>query len=169
MATNPTIPINRTQTGVRMDRRLVLVLDELARGNLGLLMEDIVLHAFDGANAFSPKTLATIIEIKHKHGMDFDFPDRGEGQAHATGKNEKPVAPDRVQAGFRLETRLLKTLKALAEREDMGLGELLEEIAYHQLVGAKPFTRKTLAAIALLKQVYDVTYDVHDTGNFIER
>jgi hypothetical protein len=36
--------------------------------------------------------------------------------------------PDRVQTGVRLEMRLVKVLKALAELYDLSLGELLEDL-----------------------------------------
>ena len=38
----------------------------------------------------------------------------------------------RVQTGVRIEKRLLKVLKALAEQLDMSLGDLLEGMALHQ-------------------------------------
>jgi predicted DNA-binding ribbon-helix-helix protein len=36
------------------------------------------------------------------------------------------LSPERVQTGVRLEKRLVKVLKALAEIYDLSLGELLE-------------------------------------------
>jgi predicted DNA-binding ribbon-helix-helix protein len=40
---------------------------------------------------------------------------------------------ERVQTGVRLEKRLLKVLKGLAEYLDLSLGDLLEGIALHAL------------------------------------
>ena len=38
---------------------------------------------------------------------------------------------ERVQTGVRLEKRMLKVLKAIAEQKDMTLGDLLEGIVLH--------------------------------------
>ena len=55
--------ITRTQTGVRIETRVLNVLKALCalKGmTLGDLLEGIVLHAFDGKPAFSDQTLAQI-------------------------------------------------------------------------------------------------------------
>ena len=54
---------------------------------------------------------------------------------------------ERVQTGVRLEKRLLKVLKGLAEHLDMSLGDLLEGMSLHCLEGRPPFSRETLAKI----------------------
>jgi hypothetical protein len=67
------IPVERTQTGVRMEKRLLKVLKALAELkdlSLGDLLEGIVLHAFDGKVAFSPETLAQIGELRRVYGLD---------------------------------------------------------------------------------------------------
>ncbi len=69
------------------------------------------------------------------------------------------VAIERVQTGVRLEKRLLKVLKALAEYKDMSVGELLEGIILHVFEGKTPFSDETLAAIAELKGVYGLGLD----------
>ena len=61
---------------------------------------------------------------------------------------------ERVQTGVRLEKRLLKVLKGLAESLDLSLGDLLEGIALHALENKPPFKRKTLETIAQLRRVY---------------
>jgi hypothetical protein len=61
---------------------------------------------------------------------------------------------ERVQTGVRMEKRLLKVLKALAELLDMTLGDLLEGIVLHAFDGQAPFTEATLARIAELKRIY---------------
>lgn len=65
-----------------------------------------------------------------------------------------PAAIERVQTGVRLEKRLLKVLKGLAESLDMSLGDLLEGIALHALENKPPFSAETLGKIADLKRVY---------------
>ena len=65
-----------------------------------------------------------------------------------------PAPVERVQTGVRLEKRLLKVLKGLAEIKDMSLGDLLEGIVLHAFDGKCPFGRDTLGRIAELKKVY---------------
>jgi hypothetical protein len=61
---------------------------------------------------------------------------------------------ERVQTGIRLEKRLVKVLKALAEYKDMSLGELLEGIVLHAFEGKAPFSPETLRLIAEFKRLY---------------
>jgi hypothetical protein len=71
----PAIPVQRIQTGVRMEKRLVKVLKGLAEYldiTLGDLLEGIVLHAFDGKATFSPETLKRVAELKKVYGLDLD-------------------------------------------------------------------------------------------------
>ncbi len=68
----------------------------------------------------------------------------------------------RVQTGVRLERRLLKVLKAVAELKDMSLGELLEGMVLHAFDGKAPFSPETLAQIAELKRIYDLELDSGD-------
>ncbi len=59
--------IERTQTGVRIEKSLLKVLKGLAEYldiSLGDLLEGIVLHAFDGQAPFSERTIATINKLK---------------------------------------------------------------------------------------------------------
>jgi hypothetical protein len=65
--------ITRTQTGVRIEARLLKVLKALATEldiSLGDLIEGIVLHAFDGKAPFSPKTLKQIAALKAVYGLE---------------------------------------------------------------------------------------------------
>jgi predicted DNA-binding ribbon-helix-helix protein len=50
-------------------------------------------------------------------------------------QNREPVVVERVQTGVRLEKRMLKVLKAIAEQKDMTLGDLLEGIVLHAFEG----------------------------------
>src|SRR6478609_712184 len=54
---------------------------------------------------------------------------------------------ERVQTGVRLEKRMLKVLKAIAEQKDMTLGDLLEGIVLHAFEGKVPFSPQTLKEI----------------------
>ena len=75
----------------------------------------------------------------------------------------------RVQTGLRLEKRILKVLKGLAEQLDISMGDLLEGMALHCLEGkAPPFTKETLKKIKQLKQVYDLDLTAADSHKLIE-
>jgi len=60
----------------------------------------------------------------------------------------------RVQTGVRIERRLLKILKALAEYRDLSLGDLLEGIVLHASEGKCAFESETLERIRDLKKFY---------------
>jgi hypothetical protein len=66
----------------------------------------------------------------------------------------------RVQTGVRMEKRMVKVLKALAEYHDLSLGELLEGIVLHAFADRPPFSSETLQRIEQLKQVYGMDYDL---------
>jgi predicted DNA-binding ribbon-helix-helix protein len=51
---------------------------------------------------------------------------------------------ERVQTGVRIEKQLIKVMKALAERLDMPLGELIEGVMLHAFEGRQPFKAATL-------------------------
>ncbi len=73
----PPIAVERVQIGVRMEKRMLKVLKataEMLDMTLGELLEDIVLHSFEGggASAFFPQTLEKIADIKKIYGMDYD-------------------------------------------------------------------------------------------------
>jgi hypothetical protein len=65
--------ITRTQTGVRLESRLLKVLKGLATEldlSLGDLLEGIVLHAFEGKAPFSATTLKKIRALRAVYGLD---------------------------------------------------------------------------------------------------
>jgi len=72
----------------------------------------------------------------------------------------KKITVQRVQTGVRIEKRLLKVLKALAEYLDMSLGDLLEGITLHAFEGKTPFGDPTLEKIAQLKSVFGLDYGI---------
>jgi hypothetical protein len=61
---------------------------------------------------------------------------------------------ERVQTGVRMEKRLVKVLKALAELYDVSLGDLLEDIVLHAFAGRSPFSEESLRRIAVLERIY---------------
>ena len=69
------------------------------------------------------------------------------------------IVVERVQTGVRLEKRLLKVLKGLAEYHDMTVGDLLEGIVLHAFDGRCPFGEESLRCIAELKRIYQLDLD----------
>jgi hypothetical protein len=70
--------IERVQTGVRVERRILLVLKALAAAHaitLGDLLEGIALHAFEGKAAFGPASLATIRALRAVYKLDLTAAD----------------------------------------------------------------------------------------------
>ena len=66
------IEVERVQTGVRMEKRLLKVLKafaELKDLTLGDLLEGIVLHAFEGKAPFGKESLTQIAELKKIYGL----------------------------------------------------------------------------------------------------
>ena len=76
---------------------------------------------------------------------------------------------ERVQTGIRIEKRLLKVLKALAEYKDMNLGDLIEGIALHALEGKAPFGAATLAHVRDLRRIYGLELRAGDSHRLRER
>src|SRR5438067_11418082 len=67
--------IERVQTGVRIEKRLLKVLKAFADYRdmtLGDLLEGIVLHAFDGKCPFGTESLARIRDLKKFYGLGLD-------------------------------------------------------------------------------------------------
>ena len=76
---------------------------------------------------------------------------------------------ERIQTGVRMEKRMVKVLKALAEYHDLSLGDLLEGIVLHAFANQPPFSAQTLHRIAQLKDIYGMDYDVEMSHRFSER
>jgi hypothetical protein len=72
---------------------------------------------------------------------------------------EPDITIERVQTGVRLEKRILKVLKAVAELHDMTLGDLIQGIVLHAFEGKSAFEPATLQQIAQLKRVYGLDLD----------
>jgi len=84
--------VERVQTGVRMEKRLLKVLKAFAEFHdmtVGDLLEGIVLHAFDGKCPFEKESLRRIKELKKFYGVKLD--------SRASHRmKEKRVVPRRV-------------------------------------------------------------------------
>jgi len=70
--------IERVQTGVRLEKRVLKVLKAVAAHHemgLGDLLEGIVLHSFEGKAPFGPDTLAFIASMREAYGLDLTAED----------------------------------------------------------------------------------------------
>lgn len=85
------------------------------------------------------------------------------------------VTVERVQLGVRMEKRMVKVLKGLAEFNGITLGQLLENIVLHSFaavpgqegeMAASPHGKRALAAVADLKRIYGMDYDTHAAHQF---
>ena len=83
----------------------------------------------------------------------------------------KPRTPtiERVQTGVRMEKRIVKVLKGLAEFHDISLGDLLEGIVLHAFEGKAPFGAKSRKVIADLKKVYGLDLDASASHRLVDK
>jgi hypothetical protein len=88
---------------------------------------------------------------------------------------QQTPAIERVQLGVRMEVRMVKVLKGLAEFEGITLGQLLEKIVLHSFepvlgqegeMSASPHGKRALVAIADLKRIYGMDFDMHAFRKF---
>lgn len=77
-------------------------------------------------------------------------------------------SPERVQTGIRIEKRLLKVLKGLAEHLEISVGDLIEGIALHSFENKTPFSAETISKIEQLKDVYDLDWTAEESHRFKE-
>lgn len=75
----------------------------------------------------------------------------------------------RVQTGVRIEKRLLKVLKGLAEHLDLSVGDLLEGMSLHCFENKPPFSKATLKKIEQLKAVYELDLVAADSHKLREK
>ena len=83
--------------------------------------------------------------------------------------SQKPLSVERVQTGVRLEKRLLKVMKALADSLDLTLGDLLEGVVLHAFEGKAPFSPATRKKIAELRNVFGLTLTAADAHHLKEK
>lgn len=155
---NNALKIQRVQTGVRIETRLLAVLNDIAsrnKANLGQLIEDMVLHAFEGSGACAFRNPPELKPLP---------PTQDSGAAP-----DAPTDVHRSQAGFKIEKRLLKVLSGIAQHAECTLGQLLERIARHQLIGADVFPAAYIAKVVTpLKSIYGLDVATHDNARFEE-
>jgi hypothetical protein len=81
---------------------------------------------------------------------------------------EDKLHVERIQTGVRMEKRILKVLKALAEYHDLTLGDLLEGIVLHAFDGKRPFGAPSLQRIRDLKKFYHLDLNSSASHRLIE-
>ena len=76
---------------------------------------------------------------------------------------------ERVQTGVRMEKRMVKVLKGLAEYLDISLGDLMEGLVLHAFEAkAPPFGKEQLRVIKDLKRVYGLELTAKDSHKLVE-
>jgi hypothetical protein len=70
---------------------------------------------------------------------------------------------ERVQTGVRMEKRIVKVLKGMAEYHEISLGDLLEGIVLHAFEGKAPFGEDSLSRIEALRRVYNLDLTAEDS------
>ena len=101
--------VERVQTGVRIEKRILKVLKAFAEYHditLGDVLEGIVLHAFDGKTPFSPASLERIRELKKFYELDLDSEreppaERNQGKISAQAQHGKDQIKTRNINGVR--------------------------------------------------------------------
>lgn len=71
-----------------------------------------------------------------------------------TGAGQPRPGPERKQTGVRLEKRLLKVVKAMAELYDLSLAEFLEDMVRDAFAGRQALSDVALAQAAELMRIY---------------
>jgi hypothetical protein len=87
------ILVERVQTGVRLEKRLLKLLKAFAEYHdltLGDLLEGIVLHAFDGKIPFTRASLERIKDLKKFYGLELDST-----ASHRLKEDGKKLRPSR--------------------------------------------------------------------------
>jgi predicted DNA-binding ribbon-helix-helix protein len=86
-----------------------------------------------------------------------------------TKAQREPFRVERVQTGIRLEKRLLKVLKGLAEYHDMTLGDLLEGIVLHAFEGKCALSKVSIEKVRDLKRIYSMNYAADASHCMVEK
>ncbi|MBI4907923.1 MAG: hypothetical protein HY820_30135 [Acidobacteria bacterium] len=76
---------------------------------------------------------------------------------------------ERIQTGVRIEKRILKVLKALAEFHDLTLGDLLEGIVLHAFDNKTPFGAESLKLIERFREIYGLDLTAADSHRLKEK
>jgi hypothetical protein len=83
-------------------------------------------------------------------------------------RSAETVVVERVQTGVRMEKRLLKVLKALADYHDISLGDLLEGIVLHAFEGKAPFGEENQVRIVEFKKIFGLELNASHSHRLVE-
>ena len=75
---------------------------------------------------------------------------------------------ERAQTGIRIEKRILKVLKGLAEYHNTSLSDLIEGIVLHAFENKTPFSDESLTTIEKLRDVYGLDLRAEDSHRLTE-
>ncbi|MVO17185.1 hypothetical protein [Parasedimentitalea huanghaiensis] len=76
---------------------------------------------------------------------------------------------ERTQTGLRIEKRMLKVMKGLAEHLECSLAEVIEGMILHNFDGNPPFSERTLGKIEQLKEVYELDLTAADAHGLSDK
>ena len=79
------------------------------------------------------------------------------------------VTIERVQTGVRIEKKILKIMKGLAEYHDVSLGDLIEGVMLHAFEGKAPFGKESRRLIADLRKHYALELHASDAHKLEEK
>lgn len=79
------------------------------------------------------------------------------------------VPVERVQTGVRIEKKILKVMKGLAEYHDLSLGDLIEGVMLHVFEGKVPFGKESRKVIDDLRKLYGLELHASDAHKLEER
>ncbi len=87
----------------------------------------------------------------------------------ADPRPDRTITVERVQTGSRLEKRLLKVLKGLAEYHDVSLASLVEGTVLHAFEGKCALSAVSLGKVRELKKIYGLDYGSEASHRLVER
>jgi hypothetical protein len=85
------------------------------------------------------------------------------------GTEQSSPTVERVQTGVRIEKRILKVMKALAEYHDLTLSDLIEGIVLHAFEGKSAFEGESLKLVREFKSIYQLDLDASASHKLTER
>ncbi|MFF0827477.1 hypothetical protein ACFYU8_11405 [Brevibacillus sp. NPDC003359] len=91
-----------------------------------------------------------------------------EQQNDKTSGEAQKIKVERVQTGVRMEKRMVKVLKAMAEYHDISLGDLLERIVLRAFENQPVFNQESLEKIKAIREVYDMNDGLEASHRWID-
>jgi len=109
-------------------------------------------------------------ELKTGKGLgDVSVTRKGRRSHRRLNPKENEYVVERIQTGVRMEKRLVKVLKAVAEYHDITLGDLLEGIVLHAFEGKCAFGKESQKRIAEFNRIYGLDLDAKASHRLTEK